>query len=151
MPGPTGFLALLLAAVLILGSGCATDDDRASGAGEAATTQRDDRAAVPPDEPDDGERQRTEMAEEPTEGPPPVTTSPAGGGNEEQISQAVYERSLSECASFDVERLAAKYKVQRDAEAIALAVGRGWAEQFGGRDRSARAGRDGCLQGLQTR
>lgn len=87
----------------------------------------------------------------------PTTTQTAGGGEEplstlptpENIQTLVYERAFSECASYDVARLAGKYNVAvKSEENVALAVGEGWARQFSAGQDAVADGRDGCLQGF---
>ena len=87
----------------------------------------------------------------------PTTTQSAQGGEEplstlptpENIQTLVYERAFSECASYDVARLAGKYNVAvKSEENVALAVGEGWARQFSAGQDAVADGRDGCLQGF---
>ena len=70
-----------------------------------------------------------------------------------QVKTAVYERSLSECASNSLERLAAQYHVRPTSRAVATGVANSWAERFVGwpADDAVRSGRDGCLQGFRMR
>ena len=70
---------------------------------------------------------------------------------EEEIARAVFERSYTECASFELDRLAAKYKVPRNASSVSLAVARAWAREFGGGELAVGRGRAGCLQGMRHR
>lgn len=87
----------------------------------------------------------------------PTTTQSAQSGEEplstlptpENVQTLVYERAFSECASYDVGRLAGKYNVAvKSEENVALAVGEGWARQFGAGQDAVADGRDGCLQGF---
>lgn len=75
----------------------------------------------------------------------PLSTLPTP----ENIQTLVYERAFSECASYDIARLAGKYNVAvKSEENVALAVGEGWARQFGAGQDAVADGRDGCLQGF---
>jgi hypothetical protein len=84
-----------------------------------------------------------------------------GGGDNEDFQPAplatpkrirveVYDRSYSECASYSLERLAGKYRVERNRTQVAGAVGRNWAKFFGGGPDAARSGRGGCLDGMNA-
>lgn len=75
----------------------------------------------------------------------------ADGVTPGEIRLAVFERSYSECASYDLDQLAAKYKsADTSKQGVAAAVGRAWASYFkAGRD-AAREGRAGCLQGAES-
>ena len=78
-------------------------------------------------------------------GEEPLSTLPTP----ENIQTLVYERAFSECASYDVARLAGKYNVAvKSEENVALAVGEGWARQFSAGQDAVADGRDGCLQGF---
>ena len=82
---------------------------------------------------------------ESTPGEEPLSTLPTP----ENVQTLVYERAFSECGSYDVERLAGKYNVAvKSEENVALAVGEGWARQFGAGQDAVADGRDGCLQGF---
>jgi hypothetical protein len=76
---------------------------------------------------------------------PPLSTLPTP----EAVQTQVFERALSECASYDVARLAGKYNVAVITEQnVAQAVAEAWVRQFkAGRD-ALTDGRDGCLQGF---
>ena len=75
----------------------------------------------------------------------PLSTLPTP----ENVQTLVYERAFSECASYDIARLAGKYNVAvKSEENVALAVGEGWARQFGAGQDAVADGRDGCLQGF---
>jgi hypothetical protein len=115
-------LGLLLAVVLVVGGVSATrDDDGDSGTSVAAETT--------PAEPD----------------PYPLGSSPTP----ENVRISVYERAYSECASTDLELLAAKYKVEDTSkEGVAAVVGRAWASYFDAGQDAVGGGRDGCLQGF---
>jgi hypothetical protein len=75
----------------------------------------------------------------------PVRTTP------ESIRLAVFERSYSECASYDLQRLAAKYRVDARPQPVAFAVARAWTQQFGGGQDAEPSGRDGCFQALREK
>lgn len=65
------------------------------------------------------------------------------------ITNIVFERAFSECATYDAVRLAGKYKVaDRSEETVAIAVGIGWARYFNGGQDAAEEGRLACLQGF---
>ena len=82
---------------------------------------------------------------ESTPGEEPLSTLPTP----ESVQTMVYERALSECASYNVASLAGKYNVAVMSEqTVALAVGEGWARQFGAGQDAVADGRDGCLQGF---
>lgn len=75
----------------------------------------------------------------------PLSTLPTP----ENVQTLVYERAFSECASYDIARLAGKYNVAvKSEENVAVAVGEGWARQFGAGQDAVADGRDGCLQGF---
>lgn len=79
-------------------------------------------------------------------GEEPLSTLPTP----ENVQTLVYERAFSECASYDVARLAGKYNVEvRTQENVAQAVGEGWARQFSAGQDAVADGRDGCLQGFK--
>lgn len=64
----------------------------------------------------------------------------------ETVKNVIFERSYSECASFDRARLAAKYKVEGTSDAnIATGVARGWVIYFKAGLDAIREGRSGCL------
>ena len=114
-------LGLLLAVVLVVGGVSATRDDGDSRTGVTAETT--------PAEPD----------------PYPLGSSPTP----ENVRISVYERAYSECASTDLELLAAKYKVEDTSkDGVAAAVGRAWASYFDAGQDAVGGGRDGCLQGF---
>ena len=69
------------------------------------------------------------------------------GTTADNIRTAVYERSLSECASYSLDRLSGKYRVAKQWPAVATAVGRQWTKFFSGGSDAVAVGRDGCLQG----
>lgn len=118
-------LALVLGAalvVLIVGifAGSSADDDREGTTSGPTTTQS-------------------------AQGEEPLSTLPTP----ESVQTLVYERAFSECASYDIARLAGKYNVAvKSEENVALAVGEGWARQFGAGQDAVTDGRDGCLQGF---
>ena len=93
---------------------------------------------------DDDDGQAT-TAESSIDTSPPLSTLPTP----EAVQTQVFERALSECASYDVARLAGKYNVAVITEQnVAQAVAEAWVRQFkAGRD-ALTDGRDGCLQGF---
>ena len=64
---------------------------------------------------------------------------------------ATYERAFTECASTTLKGLAEKYHVTKSIDRIAVAVGVGWAERFGGGTIAEEQGRLGCLDGIKSR
>ena len=85
----------------------------------------------------------------------PVETEPYPLGSSptpESIQITVYERAYSECASTDLELLAAKYKAKDTSrQGVAAVVGRAWASYFDAGGDAVNGGRDGCLQGISQR
>ena len=76
---------------------------------------------------------------------PPLSTAPTP----ESLQTLVFERAFSECASYDIARLAGKYNVAvQTEENIAKAVAEAWARQFDAGQDALADGRDGCLQGF---
>ena len=76
---------------------------------------------------------------------PPLSTAPTP----ENLQTLVFERAFSECASYDIARLAGKYNVAvQTEENIAKAVAEAWARQFDAGQDALADGRDGCLQGF---
>ena len=76
---------------------------------------------------------------------PPLSTEPTP----ESVQTLVFERAFGECASYDISRLAGKYKVAVETEAnVAGAVALAWARQFDAGQDALADGRDGCLQGF---
>jgi hypothetical protein len=76
---------------------------------------------------------------------PPLSTAPTP----ESVQTLVFERAFSECASYDIPRLAGKYNVSvQTKENIAKAVAEAWARQFSAGQDALADGRDGCLQGF---
>lgn len=76
---------------------------------------------------------------------PPLSTLPTP----ESVQTLVFERAYSECASYDIPRLAGKYNVAvQTKENVARAVAEGWARQFNAGQDALTDGRDGCLQGF---
>ena len=69
---------------------------------------------------------------------------------DDEISNAVWERSYSECATAPLDQLAAKYNVERTVVAVSTAVASAWTERFGGADDAIASGVSGCRQGLQS-
>ena len=58
---------------------------------------------------------------------PPLSTAPTP----ENLQTLVFERAFSECASYDIARLAGKYNVAvQTEENVAKAVAEAWARQF---------------------
>jgi len=79
-------------------------------------------------------------------GEEPLSTLPTP----ESVQTSVFERALSECSTYDLASLAGKYDVAVETqEAVAVAVGEGWARQFSAGQDSVADGRDGCLQGFR--
>lgn len=78
-----------------------------------------------------------------TAAPPARTTSA-------EVRNVVWERAYSECASYPVFRLAARYKVDANVPAVSAAVGRFWTDQFKGGDDAIQTGVEGCRQGLKN-
>ena len=98
-----------------------------------------------PDEPETTEAATTASTPPAEE---PLSTLPTP----ENVQTLVYERAFSECASYDVARLAGKYNVAvRNEESVAQAVGEGWARQFNAGQDAVADGRDGCLQGFRRK
>ena len=82
----------------------------------------------------------------------PVRYPLAPGPTAEEIQLVVFERAYSECASSDLELLAAKYKAAgRSSRAVAAIVARAWASYFSAGADAVEDGRAGCLQGLRDR
>ena len=85
----------------------------------------------------------------------PVEPDPyplATGTTPDEIQLLIYERAYSECASTELNALAAKYKAADESpEGVAAAVGRGWASYFKAGPDAVPDGRDGCLQGQEQR
>ena len=76
---------------------------------------------------------------------PPLSTEPTP----ESVQTLVFERAFSECASYDISRLAGKYNVAvQTEENVAKAVALAWARQFDAGQDALVDGRDGCLQGF---
>jgi hypothetical protein len=67
------------------------------------------------------------------------------------LRTAVWERSYSECSSYDLQRIAAKYRGDPEEGAVATAVGRSWTEQLGAFDDAVASGRDGCVQAFRQK
>ena len=93
----------------------------------------------------DDDDEPTTTAEASIDTRPPLSTLPTPA----DVQTQVFERALSECASYDVARLAGKYNVAVMTEQnVAQAVAEAWVRQFkAGRD-ALTDGRDGCLQGF---
>ena len=99
-----------------------------------------------PDEPETTDAAATTASTPP--GEEPLSTLPTP----DNVQTLVYERAFSECASYDVGRLAGKYNVAvRSEENVAQAVGEGWARQFSAGQDAVADGRDGCLQGFRRK
>jgi hypothetical protein len=76
----------------------------------------------------------------------------AAGTTSEEIQLVVYERAYSECASTDLDLLAAKYKAADDSkQGVATVVGRAWASYFSAGQDAVQDGRDACLLGQRHR
>ena len=87
-----------------------------------------------------------------TAAPDPDPYPLAEGQTENEIKLLVFERSYSECASYDLAQLGAKYKTADNSrQGVAAAVGRAWASYFKAGLDAAREGRAGCLQGVASR
>ena len=70
----------------------------------------------------------------------------------ETVKLAIFERAYSECASTELNALAAKYKLTSTAEdVLAEGVGRGWVKFFESGEDAVPDGRAGCLSGLSDR
>ena len=80
----------------------------------------------------------------------PTTSEPAAT-TPDAVTNAIWERSYSECASSSVLQLAAQYKVDQTDDAVSAAVARDWNERFEGGPDAIAVGREGCLQGLASR
>jgi hypothetical protein len=78
----------------------------------------------------------------------PSEPLPAEQPVEDPAAIAAFERSYGECSSYSLRTLAAKYHAKAKDDAVAAAVGKGWASRFNGGPSAERSGRDGCLQGL---
>jgi len=89
-------------------------------------------------------------SEDPVAAPPATTTEPIDAlPTSETVKNAIFERAFSECASYDVTLLAAKYKVRvKTRPSVAFAVGVAWTRYFKGGQDAVNGGRDGCLQGF---
>lgn len=99
-----------------------------------------------PDEPETTDAAATTASTLP--GEEPLSTLPTP----ENVQTLIYERAFSECASYDVGRLAGKYNVAvRSEENVAQAVGEGWARQFSAGQDAVADGRDGCLAGFRRK
>ena len=98
---------------------------------------------------DDEESPPASAVENQTETDPfPLAT----GTTPENVQLTVYERAYSECASYEVERLASKYKAaDTSADGVAEVVGRAWASYFNAGQDAVQDGLDGCLQGQADR
>lgn len=94
------------------------------------------------------EAQQTTTSAADTSARPPIGPGPTS----ENVQLVIYERALSECASYRLAELAAKYKAaKKTKQSVAQVVGRAWTQFFrGGRD-AIKSGRDGCLQGFSRR
>jgi len=94
------------------------------------------------------EAQQTTTSAADTSARPPIGPGPTS----ENVQLVIYERALSECASYPLAELAAKYKAAKKTKrSVAQVVGRAWTQFFrGGRD-AIKSGRDGCLQGFSRR
>lgn len=92
-------------------------------------------------------RQTTTSAAD-TSARPPIGPGPTS----QNVKLVIYERALSECATYSLADLAGKYKAAtKTKRSVAEVVGRGWTQFFrGGRD-AIKSGRDGCLQGFSRR
>jgi ABC-type glycerol-3-phosphate transport system substrate-binding protein len=69
---------------------------------------------------------------------------------DDEVRNAVWERSYSECATAPLDQLAAKYNVERTVVAVSTAVANAWTERFGGADDAIASGVSGCRQGFQS-
>ncbi len=81
-----------------------------------------------------------------------TTTAAAPAPTPANVKLAVFERAYSECASTELERLAAKYKVaEKTRPGVATAVGLAWIDIFKAGPDALPDGRSGCLQGFEDR
>jgi type IV pilus biogenesis protein CpaD/CtpE len=80
------------------------------------------------------------------------TTVPAAVTTPDGLKLAVYERAYSECASTELARLTAKYKVaDKTKTGVASAVAQEWVEFLQAGQDAVSDGRSGCLQGFEHR
>ena len=77
------------------------------------------------------------------------TTTAAAVETPDELKNAVFERSYSDCASFSVKQLAATHAVQARRDLIAHAVASSWVERFGAGTDAVKSGKDGCLLGFR--
>lgn len=91
-------------------------------------------------------------SEDPVDAAPANTTEPIDTlPTSETVKIAIFERAYSECASTEIDLLAAKYKVAVQTKpSVAFAVGRAWTRYFRGGPDAVDGGRDGCLQGFNS-
>ena len=83
-----------------------------------------------------------------TEPAAPATTA-AAVETPDDLKNAVFERSYSDCASFTVKQLAAQHAVEPRRKLIARAVAASWVERFGAGTDAVKSGQDGCLLGFE--
>ena len=63
-------------------------------------------------------------------------------------ANTAYERSYTDCASKRLVDLAHEYKAKQNKQAVAVAVGKYWANRAGGDSEAAELGREGCMDGF---
>jgi hypothetical protein len=63
-------------------------------------------------------------------------------------ANTAYERSYTDCASKRLIDLAHEYKSKPNKQAVAVAVGKYWANRAGGDSEAADLGRQGCIDGF---
>ena len=78
-------------------------------------------------------------------------TKPTPAARPSPLANAAYERAYTECSSFTVRRLAAKYKTRPIRGNIAKAAGDYWAGQLGGDQSVAAYAEAGCKDGMRDR
>jgi hypothetical protein len=64
-----------------------------------------------------------------------------------EAANTAYERSYSDCASKQLVDLAHQYNTKQNKQAVAVAVGKYWANRTGGGAEAAKAGAAGCHDG----
>jgi hypothetical protein len=81
--------------------------------------------------------------DEPAAGPPPPAQTTS-----EAIRTAVFERAYSECATHPMVRLATRYDVDPNVDAVSKAVARFWTRQFKGGQDAIPVGVQACIDGF---
>lgn len=79
---------------------------------------------------------------------PTASASQPAQTTSEAVRTAVFERSYSECSTYPMIRLAARYNVPRNVDAVSKAVGRFWARQFKGGPDVIPVGVKACIDGF---